>query len=105
MDRRSFGTTLLTGLVGAAAAPTLAQYRPGRPDAMPMGPAEERHAMDTLAIGAVALETSRLARDRALRPAVRQFAQFGCVARRSTGCTSPARWTGIVGCSTCRSDI
>jgi putative membrane protein len=76
MDRRSFGTTLLTGLVGAAAAPTLAQYRSGRPDAMPMGPAEERHAMDTLAIGAVALETSRLARDRALRPAVRQFAQF-----------------------------
>jgi hypothetical protein len=32
--------------------------------------------MDTLAIGSVALETSRLARDRALRPAVRQFAQF-----------------------------
>jgi putative membrane protein len=76
MDRRSFGTTLLTGIVGAAAAPALAQYRPGRPDAMPVGPAEERHAMDTLAIGAVALETSRLARDRALRPAVRQFAQF-----------------------------
>ena len=76
MDRRSFGTTLLMGAVGAAAAPALAQYRPGRPDMMPMGPAEQRHAMDTLAIGAVALETSRLARDRALRPAVRQFAQF-----------------------------
>ena len=43
---------------------------------MPMGPAERQHAMDTLAVGSVALETSRLARSRARNPLVREFAEL-----------------------------
>lgn len=43
---------------------------------MQLGAAEERHARDTLMIGSVALETSRLALNRASRPLVRQFADF-----------------------------
>lgn len=43
---------------------------------MPMGPAERRHHMDTLAVGSVALETSRTALSRAANPMVRQFAEF-----------------------------
>ena len=41
-----------------------------------MGPAERRHVTDTLAIGGVSLESSRLALSRARRPLVRQFADF-----------------------------
>lgn len=77
MDRRAFGTTLLLGALGAAAAPVLAQDRfgPGPGDGR-MGPAERRHAMDTLMVGSVALQTSQLAQSRALRPQVREFAGF-----------------------------
>jgi predicted outer membrane protein len=66
---------MFAGAVGLAAAPALAQpgYAPG---AMPMGEPERRHAMETLLVGAVALETSRLALSRANRPLVRQFADF-----------------------------
>jgi putative membrane protein len=70
---------MLVGAVGLAAAPALAQ--PGRMRAPPMGdmamgPAEQRHVEDTLMIGAVALQTSRLALSRGVRPLVRQFAEF-----------------------------
>lgn len=77
MDRRSFGTGLLTGALGLAAAPALAQQGMGgmRRD-MAMGPAERRHAMDTLMVGNVALMSSRMAQNRAGRPDVRQFADF-----------------------------
>ena len=75
MDRRTFGATLFAGAVGLVATPVLAQGR--RMQGMgPMGPAERRHAVDTLGIGGVSLQTSRLALSRANRPMVRQFAQF-----------------------------
>lgn len=78
MDRRAFGTTLLMGGLGLAAAPALGQGRRMRDrTAMePMGPIERRHHMDTLAVGSVALETSRMAQSRAADPRVRQFADF-----------------------------
>lgn len=74
MDRRTFATSMMLGAIGlgAGAAPALAQT--GSRMAMPMGPAEQRHAMDTLAVGSVALETSRLALSRARGPMVRDFA-------------------------------
>lgn len=68
---------MLTGAVGAVTAPPLAQGRYAPMAApMPMGPAERRHAVDTLAVGSVALQTSRVAQGRAARPMVRQFADF-----------------------------
>ena len=79
MDRRSFARTMMMGAVGLGAAPVLAQGVRGRqPMAgmMPMGPAEQRHVADTLAIGTVSLESSRLAQSRAARPMVRRFANF-----------------------------
>jgi predicted outer membrane protein len=78
MDRRTFGSSMLAGALGLAAAPALAQpgYRRPAMGDMTMGPAEERHARDTLMIGTVALETSRIALTRAGRPLVRQFAEF-----------------------------
>ncbi|HEX8384510.1 MAG TPA: DUF4142 domain-containing protein [Sphingomonas sp.] len=78
MDRRAFGTTLLMGGLGLAAAPALGQGRRMREQMgmMPMGPLERRHATDTLMVGSVALETSRIAQSRASAPMVRQFAGF-----------------------------
>ena len=78
MDRRAFGTTLLMGGLGLAAAPAMGQGRRMREamGMMPMGPAERRHHMDTLMVGSVALETSRTALSRAANPMVRQFAEF-----------------------------
>jgi predicted outer membrane protein len=75
MDRRTFATTMMMGAVGLTAAPVLAQSG-ARMGAMPMGPAEQRHAMDTLMVGAVALESSRLAQSRARNPMVQEFARF-----------------------------
>lgn len=79
MDRRTFATSMMLGAVGLgagslSAAPALAQT--GSRMGMPMGPAEQRHATDTLAVGSVALETSRMALNRAQRPMVRDFAGF-----------------------------
>lgn len=75
MDRRAFGASLIGGVFALGAAPAVAQRRRA-PMNMAMGPAERRHATDTLAIGAVALATSRLAQSRGNHPLVRQFAQF-----------------------------
>lgn len=74
MDRRTFARTMVMGAVGLGAAPAMAQSM--RPGMMPMGPAERRHVVDTLGIGAVSLLTSRLALSRARRPLVRRFADF-----------------------------
>jgi predicted outer membrane protein len=73
-----FGASMVAGALGLAVAPAAAQpgYRRPAPGDMRMGPAENRHAMDTLMLGTVALETSRLALSRAGRPLVRQFAEF-----------------------------
>lgn len=78
MDRRTFGTTMLLGTLGLAAAPAAGQGRRAREamNTMQMGPAEQRHIRDTLQVGSVALETSRLAQSRAANPMVRQFATF-----------------------------
>ena len=78
MDRRDFGAMVLGAAGAAVAAPALAQGRyPGMaPGGMAMGPAEQRHAIDTLAVGSVALQTSQMAQGRASRPLVRQFADF-----------------------------
>ena len=79
MDRRAFGTSMLMGAFGAAAAPALAQRGYPAPmdrGMMPMGSAEQRHAVETLAVGSVALQTSQMAQGRAARPLVRQFADF-----------------------------
>ena len=77
MDRRTFGASLFTGAVGLVAAPALGQgMMQGQGMAMQMGPAEQRHATETLQVGNVALLTSRMAQSRAQRPQVRQFADF-----------------------------
>lgn len=78
MDRRTFGTTMLMGGLGLAAAPAMAQGGRMRrmTDMMAMGPAERRHHMDTLMVGSVALQTSQLAQGRASNPMVRRFADF-----------------------------
>ena len=78
MDRRTFGTTMLLGSLGLAAAPAVGQGRcmGQMMQMMQMGPAERRHHMDTMMVGAVALETSRLAQSRAADPMVRRFADF-----------------------------
>jgi len=75
MDRRTFGASLLGGALALGAVPAVAQRRRG-PMNMAMGPAEQRHAADTLMIGAASLATSQLARSRGNHPLVRQFAQF-----------------------------
>ncbi len=75
MDRRTFGASLIGGALALGAAPAVAQRRRA-PMNMAMGPAERRHAMDTLMIGSAALATSRLAQSRGNHPLVRQFAQF-----------------------------
>jgi putative membrane protein len=77
MDRRAFAGTIVASAFGLAAAPALAQ--PGQYVPMAgaqMGPAEQRHAMETLRIGALSLATSQLALQRSRRPLVRQFADF-----------------------------
>ena len=55
MDRRN----ALTLLAIATAAPTVAYAKAD------MGEAEKEHAMETLAVGSVALETARIAEDKA----------------------------------------
>lgn len=95
MDRRTFGASLIGGALALGAAPAVAQ-RSMRMN-MTMGPAEQRHARDTLMIGNVALLTSRLAQSRGNHPLVRQFAQFeveesttvAMIIRDLTGLTPP----------------
>jgi putative membrane protein len=76
MNRREFASTAFVGGIGVIAAPALAQDMDRRGGMMPMGPAERRHGMDTLAVGSVALQTSQLAQSRARDPMVREFAGF-----------------------------
>ena len=80
MDRRSFGRNLVMGAVGLGASSVVAgdavMAQGMRQGMMPMGPAERNHVMETLGIGNVSLQSSRLALSRARRPLVRQFADF-----------------------------
>ena len=66
MDRRN----ALTVLAIAMAAPTIAYAKEN------MGEAEKEHAMETLAVGSVALETARIAEDKAQNPWVKKFAKY-----------------------------
>jgi putative membrane protein len=66
MDRRN--TLTLLGL--AMIVPTLADAKGG------IGEAEETHAMQTLAVGMVALETAKVAEDKAQNAWVKKFAKY-----------------------------
>jgi putative membrane protein len=86
MDRR----VVLAGLAAAAAAPAFAQTRdtpsstpPAQTDAPAtggmspgMGQADMQHMQETLRIGMLALETSKIALDKAQNQDLKQFAQF-----------------------------
>lgn len=72
MDRRSI---LVSLAAMAAAGPALAQATmPAGPG--PMGPAEMEHARKTAMTGAVALQTSDIALDKARGAKVKEFAKF-----------------------------
>jgi putative membrane protein len=66
MDRRN----ALTVLAIAIASPSLALAREA------MSEAEKEHAMQTLAVGSVALETAKIAEDKAQNAWVKKFAQY-----------------------------
>ena len=88
MDRR----LVLTGLAAAAATPVLAQTTtqpaptssgttqsgsmPSGHMNMAMGEAEMKHMRDTMMAGMVALETSRIALEKARNAEVKQYAKF-----------------------------
>lgn len=88
MDRR----LVLAGLAAVVAAPAIAQQSGGASSTMQsgtaaggtmrsgqmgqMGQAEMQHAQQTLMLGTVALETSRLAQQKARNEDLKQFAQF-----------------------------
>jgi len=66
MDRRN----ALTLLAIAVAAPAVAYAKDS------VAEAEKEHAMETLAVGSVALETARIAEDKAQNPWVKKFAKY-----------------------------
>lgn len=66
MDRRN----TLALLAIAIAAPTMARAKDT------MSEAEKEHAMQTLAVGSVSLETARIAEDKAQNAWVKKFAQY-----------------------------
>lgn len=75
MDRRH----LLAALAVMAAAPAWAQQQAQQgagASGEPIGQAEQKHAAETLAAGAVALEMSRVARDKAQNAWAKKFAQY-----------------------------
>jgi putative membrane protein len=74
MDRRN----ALTVFALAMAAPSLAF-------AKTMGEAEKEHASQTLAVGAVALETSKIAQEKAEQAWVKKFAQYEVAEQTTIG--------------------
>jgi putative membrane protein len=72
MNRREAGRNLLVGAL-ALGAPTTAF---AQAMAAPMGPAEQRHATDTLRVGSLALKSSQVAQGKARAPRVKEFADF-----------------------------
>lgn len=90
MDRRN----ALTLLAVAMAAPTAAYAAKES-----MGEAEKEHAMQTLAVGSVALQTAKIAEDKAQSAWVKKFAKYEVAEQttiaeilKSTGAT-PAKLT------------
>lgn len=77
MDRRHLLVALAATCVAAPALAQQTQSSQSVPDAAhQMGEAETKHLQQTLATGSVALETSRIAREKAQNADVKQFAQF-----------------------------
>jgi putative membrane protein len=78
MERR----VILVGLAAAVAAPALAQTNPSAQQPSPsggmdqLGQTERDHAQQTLQIGMVALETSRIATEKARHVDLKRFAGF-----------------------------
>ena len=71
MNRRQVGLGLAVGVAAAGAgSAALAEAL------VPMGPAERAEVVETARVGTLALHASRLALDRALSPAVLEFARF-----------------------------
>ena len=79
MDRRHL---LLLTLAGFASAPALAQ---STASPQPMGEAEKTHIRDTLEVGAMSLEASRLAQAHANDAMVKQFANFETAEQETIG--------------------
>jgi putative membrane protein len=75
MQRRML---LLAGCASlAAASPLFAQTRGPAPSAADQaGPAEAQHMKDTMRVGSLSLETSRVALQKAQNASLKQFAQF-----------------------------
>jgi putative membrane protein len=73
---------LVAGAAVAAAVPTIALAQNAQKDAQPnaagmqFGDAEKEHAQKTLATGAAAMLTSKIALQKASHPMVKMFAQF-----------------------------
>jgi putative membrane protein len=93
MDRRN----ALTLLAIAIAAPTVARAKESSKESM--SEAEREHAMQTLAVGSVALETAKIAEQKAENAWVKKFAQYEVAEQttiaqilESTGAT-PAKLT------------
>lgn len=87
MDRRDTlklagraGLTLLT----ATLAPTLVLAQRGD-ERDRLGDAEERQVRETLELGAISLETSRLAKERAREPWVKKFAEYEVAEQETVG--------------------
>src|SRR5271155_2349010 len=75
MDRRN----ALALLAIAIAAPTVVHAKES------MGEAEKTHAMQTLAVGTVALETARIAEDKAQNAWVKKFAKYEVAEQTTIG--------------------
>jgi predicted outer membrane protein len=79
MDRRS---VLFMTIAGLAAAPALAQ---STASPQPMGDAEKTHIRDTLQVGGMSLELSKLALTHAMEPKVKEFANFETAEQETIG--------------------
>src|SRR5271170_1658613 len=82
MDRRSFVVAFagLSAAAGSAFAQTNTMAAMG-----PMPEAEKKHILDTLQIGTMSLEASRLAVSRAKEANVKQFANFEVAEQETAG--------------------
>ena len=82
MDRRSFVVAFagLSAAAGSAFAQTNTMAAMG-----PMPEAEKKHILDTLQIGTMSLEASRLAVSRAKEANVKQFANFEVAEQETVG--------------------
>jgi putative membrane protein len=84
MDRRSL--VVAFAALSAAAVPALAQNQTSTTAAMgTMGDAEKKHILETLRVGAMSLELSRIAVEHAREAMVKQFANFEVAEQETIG--------------------